>query len=207
VSALGVLFYYGTLVGAAHGTTTLTLESLQGDLTWNHPRFNARLLRVWLSGGTVPFVIRREKIWHFHDPNQPFIWRAFDVRPMAVPQPFVLVPARSAGERAIKWTCVLAAIAGLLLLSAADAGARSTSEAVSSRARDLSLEAGGMIRGLARLVPKRLRSEFSSWVREKGLHAASERTTPIEAAWRRSRSAFPAPSPDWATSTPLSSRS
>jgi len=38
-----------------------------------------------------------------------------------------------------------------------------------------------MIRGLARLVPKRLRSEFSSWVREKGLHAASERTTPIEA--------------------------
>jgi len=119
VSALGVLFYYGTLVGAAHGTTTLTLESLQGDLTWNHPRFNARLLRVWLSGGTVPFVIRREKIWHFRDPNQPLIWRAFDVRPMAVPQPFVLVPATSAGERAIKWTCVLAAIAGLLLLSAA----------------------------------------------------------------------------------------
>ncbi len=38
-----------------------------------------------------------------------------------------------------------------------------------------------MIRGLARLVPKRLRSEFSSWVRAKGLHAATERIAPIEA--------------------------
>jgi hypothetical protein len=109
VSALGVLFYYGSLTGAANATTTLTLESLQGDLTWNHPRFNAHLLRVWLSRGTIPFLIHREKTWNFHDPNPPIVWRAFDARPMAAPQPFVLVPARAGRERALKWTCVLAA--------------------------------------------------------------------------------------------------
>ncbi len=118
VSALGVLFYYGSLMGAANATTTLTLESLQGDLTWNHPRFNARLLRAWLSAGTVPFVIRRERIWNYHDPNPPLAWRPFDVRVLAVPQPFLLVRARNGTERALKGACVLAGIAGMLLVSA-----------------------------------------------------------------------------------------
>ena len=124
VSLLGVLFYYGSLAAAANSTTTLTLESLQGDLTWNHPRFNARLLGIWLSGAPRPVYVERERVWNFLDPNRPLEWRPFDVRTLANAQPRVLAASRSPSERRLKWACLIAAAAGIVLLERAARGAR-----------------------------------------------------------------------------------
>lgn len=124
VSLLGVLFYYGALMAAANATTTLTLESLQGDVTWNHPRFNARLLRAWLSGLSRPELIARERVWNFADPNRPLEWNAFDLRVLATPQPRVLSPSRNPSDRRLKWACVAAALAGMLALEGARRAAR-----------------------------------------------------------------------------------
>jgi hypothetical protein len=123
VSLLGVLFYYGNLMAAANATTTLTLESLQGDLTWNHPRFNARLLRAWLRP-SGPELIGRERVWNFEDPNRPLEWRAFDLRALSTPQPRVLSPSRQASDRRLKWACLAAALVGMLALGAAVRTAR-----------------------------------------------------------------------------------
>jgi len=127
VSLLGVLFYYGSLTAAANSTTALTLESLQGDLTWNHPRFNARLLAAWLSGGAGPVVVPRERVWDFQDPNRPIAWRPFDVRVLATPQPRVLSRSSNPSDRRLRWACVVAAVAGAICLGGAVRAARSRS--------------------------------------------------------------------------------
>lgn len=119
VSALGMLFYYGALVSAANRATTLTLESLQGDLTWNHVRFNARLLSTWTSGGARPAFVERERLWDFGNPMQPLDWKPVELRKLAVPQPLVLRPARNRSERILRWVCVVFAVLGGVLLATA----------------------------------------------------------------------------------------
>ncbi len=49
VSFLGAFFSYGALQYVASQTCQARLETFQSDLVWNHVRFNARLLTVWLS--------------------------------------------------------------------------------------------------------------------------------------------------------------
>ncbi|HUF17393.1 MAG TPA: hypothetical protein VMS12_05040 [Thermoanaerobaculia bacterium] len=51
VSFLGAFFSYGALQYVASQTRQATLERFQSDLVWNHVRFNARLLNVWLTSG------------------------------------------------------------------------------------------------------------------------------------------------------------
>jgi hypothetical protein len=119
VSLLGILFYYGSLMAAANSTTTLTLDALQGDLTWNHPRFNARLLGVWLGGGSRPVFLEQKRVWDFANPNRPLEWKAFDLRVLRTPQPRILSPSKNPSERRLKWACVVFALAGVLLLERA----------------------------------------------------------------------------------------
>jgi len=51
ISFLGSFFYYGALHLAATECSQNTIEALQYDIAWNHPRFNLQLLQVWLRKG------------------------------------------------------------------------------------------------------------------------------------------------------------
>jgi hypothetical protein len=60
ISSLGALFYYGSLHGAIGKAGQSTLEALQSDPVWNHYRFNARLLGIWVS--------------RLGEPPSPYLW-------------------------------------------------------------------------------------------------------------------------------------
>lgn len=120
VSLLGALFYYGSLSGVAFRTVPVTIGTFQGDPIWNHVRFNARLLKVWLrtkTGRTAgPELLRPGRPWNFHDPSAVPPWNPMDLRAMAVPQARLL-QSRQAGappDRGWKLLLVASAFAGLI---------------------------------------------------------------------------------------------
>jgi len=51
VSFLGMFYYYGNLHGAMTMSSQPTIEAIQHDPNWNHIRFNAKLMRIWLRDG------------------------------------------------------------------------------------------------------------------------------------------------------------
>ena len=53
VAGLGALFSYGHMQTVATQAGQATLQNFQSNPVWNHARFNARLLAVWLSRGEV----------------------------------------------------------------------------------------------------------------------------------------------------------
>jgi hypothetical protein len=121
VSFLGSAFYYGLLMQAANAATPLTLQSLQGDLTWNHIRFNALLLRTWagtLRGATAPRPMPPPRIWKFDSSGPKYSWQAVDLRPLAIPQPLLLREVgRDARDRWVPPVLGAALIAGALCLA------------------------------------------------------------------------------------------
>jgi hypothetical protein len=132
VSFLGSAFYYGTLGGVATETHPMTLESLQGDPVWNHVRFNAHLLSVWLRVRTrhadSPDYWRRGREWDWKDPAHYGPWNNVDLRERAVPQPLLLQigqPSSSAKMRGLRGFCLLALIAGIGILVSEARRARS----------------------------------------------------------------------------------
>jgi hypothetical protein len=120
VSFLGAAFYYGTLMAVATTATTPTLETLQTDMTWNHVRFNGRLLRVWLRsrrGAAYPQYLPAGWFWSFHRLKQPPDWKRVDLTPFAHPQPLLLQalePRSPARRRAPGLAAAL--VAGIALL-------------------------------------------------------------------------------------------
>jgi hypothetical protein len=56
VSFLGAFYWYGTLHVTSIKAGNNTLEWLNGDPVWNPVRFNWRLFRVWLQGGSGPVL-------------------------------------------------------------------------------------------------------------------------------------------------------
>ncbi len=94
VSFLGVLFHYGRVARAAVETAPVELEEFQGNPLWNHVRFNARLLRVWLAmragAAKEPVLVERGLPWNYRVPVRAPERRPFDLRTIAVPQPLVL---------------------------------------------------------------------------------------------------------------------
>jgi hypothetical protein len=121
VSFLGVAFYYGTLMGVATSATSPTLETLQSDMTWNHVRFNGRLLRVWLRtlrGAAYPQYLPAGWFWSFQRLEQPPSWKRVDLTPYAHPQPVLmraLEPGSPARRAASALTVALAAGIGLIV--------------------------------------------------------------------------------------------
>ncbi len=121
VSFLGVAFYYGTLMAVATSATTPTLETLQSDMTWNHVRFNGRLLRVWLRssrGAAYPQYLPAGWFWSFRRLEQPPDWKRVDLTPYAHPQPLLLralEPGSPARRTAPVLGTALAAGLGLLV--------------------------------------------------------------------------------------------
>ncbi|MEO8215492.1 MAG: hypothetical protein ABI718_00250 [Acidobacteriota bacterium] len=87
VSFLGAAFSYGALHRVAQQTTQSTLETLQGDPVWNHVKFNARLLQVWVAshwGNST--VWKPYHHWYFSVPDDAPRLKAFDLREVMEPQ-------------------------------------------------------------------------------------------------------------------------
>ena len=120
VSFLGVAFYYGSLMAVATTATTPTLETLQTDMTWNHVRFNGRLLRVWLRarrGADYPQYLPAGWFWSFRPIQQRPEWNRVDLTPFAHPQPLLLqaLEPRPSARRAAPGLAA-ALVAGIALL-------------------------------------------------------------------------------------------
>jgi hypothetical protein len=121
VSLLGVLFYYGTLHVVASDTTPLTIQALQGDATWNHVRFNARLLDVWLrrneAGESTPQFLERGRVWDARDRSRILDWKNVDLTTLAQPQPLLIHLWGHDVERPLQISCFSSLLAGAILLA------------------------------------------------------------------------------------------
>ena len=114
VSVLGAAYSYGALHHVATETTQSTLEALQGDPVWNHVKFNARLLQVWIGshwGGST--VWRPYHHWYFSVPFDAPPLKSFDLREVMEPQA-VLVRSWPTAEKPFRllWLFHLLALLG-----------------------------------------------------------------------------------------------
>jgi hypothetical protein len=119
VSFLGVSFYYGSLMNIATRTRPLTMESLQGDVTWNHVRLNARLLRIWLGrkgADDAPQYLPAPRLWDFRTPPFEQTWNKVDLRPFSEPQPLLMRLATSPRGRWTRRALAASALAGVVCL-------------------------------------------------------------------------------------------
>src|SRR5262249_33305014 len=97
VSFLGVFFNYDSIqvVAVSLMGQSLRLEQLQHDSEWNPIRFNSRLLGLWARGGpnapdTAPiYWPPNSHIWGGPWPDLLPPPGKIDIRPWAVPQPFL----------------------------------------------------------------------------------------------------------------------
>ncbi len=134
VSFLGAMFYYGELAGTAARTAPTSLQAYQGDPTWNHVAFNARLLKVWWRSrsptGSPPEWLPPPDGWDFAHPGRKLAWESVDLRGVAVPQPLLLrPPAAGDPQRGIRRACVALLIVGAFLLLFTARAAAATDEA------------------------------------------------------------------------------
>jgi hypothetical protein len=90
VAFLGAFFTYGSLQGAATLADQDTLEAYQGDVVWNHIRFNARLFNIWIrnrnSVAPGPSMWIPEHHWFYAVPAGATPWKPIDLAPFAHPQ-------------------------------------------------------------------------------------------------------------------------
>ena len=133
VSFLGVMFYYGQLALTATRATPTSLQAYQGDPTWNHVAFNARLLGVWWTaraGGSEPQLLPPSDGWDFINLDRRPAWARVDLRRAAVPQPLVLRPLPANDRlRRFRGFAVGLLVAGSLLLLVARRAAEASDEA------------------------------------------------------------------------------
>ena len=120
VAFLGAFFTYGSLQGAATLTGQDTLEAYQGDVVWNHIRFNARLLSIWMkNGGSQPSVWVPEHHWFYAVPPGAAPWKPVDLAPFAIPQSITMrewnLP-KGVPHSALWYLCVSLLPAGIGLL-------------------------------------------------------------------------------------------
>ena len=120
VSLLGAFFYYGTLHVVASDTTPLTIEALQGDSTWNHVRFNSRLLDAWILGREArtpkPQYLERSRAWDARGRPRAPEWKDVDLTSLAQPQPLLVHLWGYDVERSLQLFCRFCLVAGLVLL-------------------------------------------------------------------------------------------
>jgi len=133
VSVLGATVYYGHEFVAAGSIEPITLQALQHDPVWNHPRFNGVLLSIWATGRTVRWP-PPDRVWFAPPPGMPPA-PTVDLRPFASPQSVVLLPTAWHGSwRGV--VLVLALVAGLgAIAGALRAAARGADERTPDRRR------------------------------------------------------------------------
>lgn len=124
VSALGVAVEYGALHKAAMATNDCALSTLQHDPTWNHPRFNLRVLRSWWSirGDTAAsgLVYLPDRQWWCDSATSPVLPKAADISSLAHPQPLLLRAWSNPpldGLRIVRWALLTGLLAGSTLLT------------------------------------------------------------------------------------------
>jgi hypothetical protein len=121
VSFLGSMFFYGKLPSVATRSTPTSLQAYQGDPTWNHVVFNARLFRVWwrmrFAGASESVALPAPDSWDFIHPDRRPEWTSVDLRDVAVPQPMILRPFSAHDPpRTVRASVVLLLVGPLLLL-------------------------------------------------------------------------------------------
>lgn len=112
VSLLGSVFPYGALHRAAMEAGCSTLENLLYDPRFNHPHFNLKLLRIWLSSGDEQWPAPPH--WWFERPPDAPPWRAVNLRDHARPHSALLLLFKV--SRLAKCLAVVL-LAGLALLA------------------------------------------------------------------------------------------
>lgn len=120
VSFLGAFFYYGVVSVIAAGSAPSTLQALQGDETWNHVRFNARLFDVWVRDprgrAKDPEYWRPGRLWDFGEHPRELVWTNVDLRRFAKPQAFVFQDWASPRVRLACVASLLIGLGGLTLV-------------------------------------------------------------------------------------------
>ena len=121
VSFLGVLFYYGALHVVASDSTPLTMQALQGDTTWNHVLFNARLLNAWRHQRRgvepVPRFLEPGRGWDAQARPRLPEWKKVDLNALAQPQPLLIRLWGYDLERSLQILCRVCLLAGLGLVA------------------------------------------------------------------------------------------
>jgi len=92
---LGSFFYYGNLNFAMTEAGQDTLENLQGDIVWNHIRFDGRLFWIWATRPTPPVLHTPAHQWFYYAPPAAG-WKTIEISKYAVPQSLAI---RSWSER------------------------------------------------------------------------------------------------------------
>jgi hypothetical protein len=91
VSFLGSFFYYGSLNSALHQSSQSTLEGIQYDVTYNHIRFNSKLLHLWLRGRDAPSEQwPPAHHWLYTPPPDAQPFKTVDLKVYASPQPALI---------------------------------------------------------------------------------------------------------------------
>jgi hypothetical protein len=123
VAFLGAFFTYGSLQGVATLADQDTLEAYQGDVVWNHIRFNARLFGIWMknrnSVAPGPSMWIPAHHWFYTVPAAATPWKPVDLAPYAHPQSISMrewaLPS-DVPHSALWYFCILFLPAGIALL-------------------------------------------------------------------------------------------
>jgi hypothetical protein len=91
ISFLGALYYYGVRDFAMQEARQNTMEWITGDSVWNPVEFNAKLFRVWLSGGgNAPVLWTPNHVWVWSAAPDTPPWKTINLRDYCQPQSFML---------------------------------------------------------------------------------------------------------------------
>ncbi len=128
INFLGAFFGYGQMQSVATHTEQNTLENFQGNTVWNHVRFNARLMRAWLSSEDVIWIPKQR--WLGEKPewappaNPVNLSEIRDVNQIraAMPQAYVINKWSSEHGWKARAFFILSLLAGAALLVAAFRG-------------------------------------------------------------------------------------
>lgn len=113
VSFLGAFFSYSALHAAAVDTHEAQLETIQSNPAWNHVRFNARLMRIWINPRAGRFWVPPRQ-WYFDPPVRGYVLREVNLGIYADPQPALV---RAWGTNWGQWTSLMVSLfTGLSLL-------------------------------------------------------------------------------------------
>lgn len=112
ISFLGAIYSYGAVHLVALDAGRSTLETIQTDPAWNHVKFNARLLRVWVTTpGDHHAVWTPGPTWYYEKPEWAAEPKALYLTGYSTPQP-MLVRRWGESSNALWILLVASSIAG-----------------------------------------------------------------------------------------------
>ena len=141
VSFLGAFYSYGALHAAAADANQARLETIQSNPTWNHVRFNARLLRLWVSADERTFW-KPPRQWYFEPPPDAEPVPRIDLRSYIRPHA-ALVRRWDGGKDGFWWSLIFSLILGVTLVVTSWRMAASRAQAVLSASTGVATKSPG----------------------------------------------------------------